>query len=150
MGRTAATCFLVHILVFVSSVAGGDAAAEVHEGGGHDLPADAALRVGVTYRPRECPRRAQNGDRIAIEFTGSLFKDRSVFDSSVWGDPFHFTVGAGQVIKGLDQGLLGSCLGETRKLVIPSAMAYGSRGAGPAVPPHSSLVYQVELVAFGA
>ena len=113
---------------------------------------DDTLRVGVTHRPLECQRRAQKGDRIALHYTGSLLEDRSVFDSSVsrGGEPFYFTVGAGQVIKGLDQGVMGSCVGETRKLVLGSNMGYGSRGAGPEVPPGSALIFDVETVALEA
>jgi FK506-binding protein 2 len=69
-----------------------------------------------------------------IMLQGSL-TDGSVFDSSYdRGDPFEFTLGNGQVIKGWDQGLLGMCVGEKRKLKIPAKMGYGERGSPPKIP----------------
>lgn len=69
------------------------------------------------------------------------------FDSSYKrGTPLKFTLGAGQVIAGWDQGLLGICEGEKRKLVIPSNLAYGSSGSPPTIPPDSALVFEVECI----
>lgn len=62
------------------------------------------------------------------------------------GEPFKFQLGIGQVIKGWDQGLIGICPGEKRKLHIPSDLAYGDVGAGDLIPPKSSLVFEVECV----
>ena len=58
-----------------------------------------------------------------------------------------FTLGVGQVIKGWDEGLLGACVGEKRDLYIPSALGYGSRGAGNVIPPNADLLFETELVA---
>jgi peptidylprolyl isomerase/FK506-binding protein 2 len=79
-------------------------------------------------------------------YTGTLL-DGSEFDSSVRRNkPFTFTIGAGRVIKGWDQGMLDMCEGEKRKLVIPSSMGYGDRGAGDKIPGGATLVFEVMLL----
>lgn len=74
-------------------------------------------------------------------------EDGTEFDSSYpRGQPLSFTVGAGQVIKGWDQGLLGMCEGEKRRLVIPPELGYGKTGAGDKIPGGSVLIFETELV----
>lgn len=76
-----------------------------------NLPADAKLRIGVKFRPTECVHKSLPGDRLSMHYTGSLRTDGSVFDSSLpRNQPFDFTLGSGQVIKGWDQG----CVSTTR------------------------------------
>lgn len=85
------------------------------------------------------------GDVVSVNYIGKL-QDGTVFDqSSAHGGPFQFTLGAGQVIPGWDQGLMGMKVGGTRVLVIPPTLAYGSQQVGP-IPPNSTLTFQVELV----
>ena len=81
-----------------------------------------------------------------MEYTGTLYKDGSQFDSSIGRSPFDFTLGQGQVIKGWDLGLLNMCPGEKRRLVIPSALGYGASGSGQKIPGGSTLVFTVELL----
>uniref|UniRef100_A0A7S1BXJ4 peptidylprolyl isomerase n=1 Tax=Corethron hystrix TaxID=216773 RepID=A0A7S1BXJ4_9STRA len=117
------------------------------QGDGTDLPPDSPIRIGVKKRPLDCPRRTTSGDSLSMHYTGSLYKDNKKFDSSYDRDePFKFVVGSGQVIKGWDQGLLNMCVGEKRKLVIPSDLGYGNEGAGTDIPAGATLVFEVELL----
>jgi len=114
-----------------------------------DLPPDASLRVGVKKRipENECTIKTQKGDLLSMHYVGTLRKDGSKFDSSRDRDsPFEFTLGSGQVIKGWDQGLLGMCIGEMRKLTIPSGLGYGDRGSPPKIPGGATLAFEVELL----
>lgn len=88
---------------------------------------------------------AQPGDAVAVHYTGWL-PDGREFDSSRGGDPFVFTLAQGEVIQGWDEGVAGMRPGGQRRLVIPSALAYGEQGAGGVIPPHATLVFDVELV----
>ena len=95
---------------------------------------------------------ATAGRRLTVHYTLWIYdpaqaelKGRLV-ESSAGGAPFSFTLGAGQVIAGWDQGFAGMRVGGRRRLVIPPALAYGSRGQG-SIPPNTSLVFDVELVA---
>ena len=91
-------------------------------------------------------RVVKSGDTISVHYTGRL-TDGTKFDSSVdRGTPFTFTIGAGQVIKGWDEGLLGMKVGEKRTLTIPADKGYGATGAGGVIPPNATLIFDTELV----
>ncbi|MFI4940622.1 MAG: FKBP-type peptidyl-prolyl cis-trans isomerase [Burkholderiales bacterium] len=94
---------------------------------------------------------AANGNTLTVNYTGWLYNATATnfkgteFDSSPSGQPFSFVLGAGQVIAGWDQGLVGMKVGGTRTLIIPSSLAYGASGNGP-IPPNAVLVFSVQLV----
>jgi FKBP-type peptidyl-prolyl cis-trans isomerase len=90
---------------------------------------------------------AKTGQTVDVHYVGTL-TDGKKFDSSRdRGQPFAFKLGAGQVIRGWDQGVPGMKVGGLRRLTIASDLAYGARGYPPVIPPNSTLVFEVELVA---
>ena len=101
--------------------------------------------VSHAYFPSSLPPNS----RPPTPLPQGTLTDGTKFDSSLdRGDPFAFTLGAGQVIKGWDQGILGMCVGEKRKLRIPADLGYGARGAPPTIPPGATLLFETELMGF--
>jgi peptidylprolyl isomerase len=90
---------------------------------------------------------ATKGRKVSVHYVGVAFSSGEEFDAS-WnrGQPFEFKLGQGQVIPGWDEGVQGMKVGGRRKLTIPSAMAYGARGAGGAIKPHEPLIFVVDLL----
>ncbi|OWM62761.1 FK506-binding protein 2-like [Punica granatum] len=125
----------VLILLALSALAYANASKDVKE-----------LQIGVKYKPEKCDIQAHKGDKVKVHYRGKL-TDGTVFDSSFEReDPIEFELGSGQVIKGWDQGLLGMCLGEKRKLKIPAKLGYGAQGSPPTIPGGATLVFDTELV----
>ena len=90
--------------------------------------------------------QAKPGDEVVVHYAGRLFNGKQFDASYSRGEPFTFKLGAGQVIKGWDEGVALLKVGEKIKLIIPSGMAYGAQGAGADIPPNSPLVFDVELI----
>ncbi|MGA8538245.1 MAG: FKBP-type peptidyl-prolyl cis-trans isomerase [Terriglobales bacterium] len=89
---------------------------------------------------------AQSGHQVKVDYTGWLTNGKK-FDSSVGtGKPFDFMLGAGQVIKGWDEGVVGMKVGGKRQLRIPPGLAYGAKGYPGVIPPDSTLIFDVQLV----
>jgi FKBP-type peptidyl-prolyl cis-trans isomerase FkpA len=93
---------------------------------------------------------ATKGQSVTVHYTGWLYNDGAQgtkFDSSKdRGDPFVFSLGAGMVIRGWDEGVAGMKVGGARTLIIPAALGYGARGAGGVIPPNATLKFDVELL----
>ena len=102
---------------------------------------DTTVGTGATPQP---------GQTCVMHYTGWLYKDGAKgakFDSSVdRGQPFEFSIGQGQVIKGWDEGVASMKVGGKRTLIIPPQLGYGARGAGGAIPPNATLLFDVELL----
>lgn len=119
-----------------------------------DMAEEATLQIEIIKNGYG--RAAEAGDLVTVHYTGWLYDDAAAdnrgekFDSSVdRGDKYQFSLGAGRVIKGWDEGVAGMLIGEKRVLTIPPDMGYGERGAaGGAIPPGATLIFEVEL--FGA
>jgi len=94
---------------------------------------------------------AKNGDKLSVQYVGVLYDNNKEFDSS-WGrdgKPLEVTLGAGQVISGWEQGLLGMKVGGRRKLTIPPDQAYGAQGQPPTIPGNATLVFEIDLKKIG-
>jgi FKBP-type peptidyl-prolyl cis-trans isomerase len=90
---------------------------------------------------------AKAGDNVRVHYVGKL-TDGTTFDSSRdRGQPFDFALGAGQVIPGWDEGVVGMRVGGLRKLTVPPALGYGAQGAGDKIPPNATLIFTIELLA---
>ncbi len=106
------------------------------------------LKSGLKYTDIEVGEgpAAVSGREVTVHYTGT-FPNGKKFDSSVDRDePFKFQLGAGRVIKGWDEGVAGMRIGGKRKLIIPSELGYGKRGAGGVIPPDAVLHFEVELL----
>ena len=108
-----------------------------------DIPFDLGIDDLVVGEGDE----ATTGNKVTVHYVGVSFLTGEEFDAS-WnrGQPFAFKLGQGQVIPGWDAGVEGMRVGGRRKLTIPSAMAYGARGAGGVIEPHEPLVFVVDLL----
>merc|ERR1712088_1140089 len=104
------------------------------------------LKVECLSKPDSCDKVARNGDMLEMHYTGTL-EDGKKFDSSYdRSEPFKFQIGVGQVIKGWEEGVLGMCVGEKRRLIVPPALGYGDQGAGDIIPGGATLFFDVELI----
>jgi FKBP-type peptidyl-prolyl cis-trans isomerase FkpA len=118
-----------------------------------DVPSSAAHSLEILDLQPGTGTALAAGQGAVVQYTGWLYEATAPdtkgkqFDSSLSsGQPFRFTVGAGQVIKGWDQGVVGMKAGGRRRLTIPAELAYGDSGAGGVIPPGATLVFDVDLV----
>jgi FK506-binding protein 14 len=104
------------------------------------------LKVEYVSVPESCDKKAGNGNTLTMHYTGTL-EDGTKFDSSYdRSEPFKFQIGVGQVIKGWEEGVLGMCVGEKRRLIVPPELGYGDQGAGEIIPGGATLFFDVELI----
>ena len=114
--------------------------------GGEVKETESGLKVEYLTKPESCDKVARNGDMCSMHYVGTL-ESGAKFDSSYdREEPFKFQIGVGQVIKGWEEGVLGMCVGEKRKLIVPPALGYGDQGAGDIIPGGATLYFEVELI----
>eukprot|EP00794_Sanderia_malayensis_P017399 gene17399-19142_t len=105
------------------------------------------IGIGLVSRPAYCERTTQRGDKLTVHFNASM-ADGKVFETTFKKSPFEFVIGNGQVITGFEYGLMDMCIGEKRRLTVPSKYAYGSTTFGAKVPGRITLYFDVELLDF--
>jgi FKBP-type peptidyl-prolyl cis-trans isomerase FkpA len=139
MPRTPASSLLLLLCIGLSACGGSTT------GPSNDVPySQTDLKVGTGAA-------AAFGNNLTVNYTGWLYDPSKpdgkglIFDTTLGAAPFAFTLGAGQVIKGWDQGVTGMQAGGVRRLVIPSSLAYGATRRG-AIPPYATLLFEIELV----
>lgn len=133
----------------------GETEAQTDAAAGTNAAEEIEIVPGLTMRKLEngYGRAAVAGDLATVHYTGWLYDADAPdgrgkkFDSSVdRGQPFQFPLGAGRVIRGWDEGVVGMLIGEKRELKIAPELGYGNRGAGSAIPPGATLLFEVELM----
>ncbi len=150
---------IIIVLLLVAAVAIAacsqkETAAPQTTGGRQVLPAEAkpvTTASGLTYIDLAVGNGPSPtaGKPVKVHYTGWL-ENGTKFDSSVdRGQPFVFTIGAGEVIPGWDEGIMTMKAGGKRKLIIPARLGYGAAGAGGVIPPNATLIFEVELLEVG-
>jgi FKBP-type peptidyl-prolyl cis-trans isomerase FkpA len=140
--------FFVVIGAFSVACGGGD-------GGGSTPTAPTVPSANVPFSTTDLQvgtgREAANGGRLIVNYTGWLYSSSAPdnkgaqFDTSIGRGPYPFVLGAGQVIRGWDQGIVGMRIGGVRRLVIPPELAYGAQGSGP-IPGNATILFEVSLL----
>jgi FKBP-type peptidyl-prolyl cis-trans isomerase len=143
--------------LFFASVIALASLAMIAQGGN----ADTSAPTKVTGAPKKTPggvsywdikvgtgAEAVKGMKVRMHYTGWLTNGKK-FDSSIGGQPYALTLGAGEVIKGWDEGIVGMKVGGKRQLKIPPDMGYGHPGYPPVIPPDATLIFDVELMSAG-
>ena len=127
-------------------------AAHAQMGGPQTMPEDGKYQVttasGLQYTDVTVGTgpEAKSGNTVTVHYTGTLTNEKKFDSSKDRGKPFTFNLGAGEVIKGWDEGVAGMKVGGTRLLRIPSDLGYGASGAGGSIPPNATLLFEVELL----
>jgi peptidylprolyl isomerase len=119
-------------------------------GGGSDSSSSGSTAGGETSAAESSGGEKTKPNEVTVQYVGVDYKNGKEFDSS-WSrnEPFSFTLGAGEVIPGWDQGVEGMKVGGRRELIIPPNLAYGEAGAPPAIGPNETLVFVIDLLEVG-
>jgi len=107
------------------------------------------MTCGVQYqlvRDSKGKKVARHGDTVGVRYKGMLLNGRQFDTNMPRGRPLYFTVGEGQVIRGMEEGIKGMSVGSRRNIMIPSNLGYGEKGSPPEIPKNADLVFEIELV----
>jgi len=144
---------LLSTLLGLATLAGAACMTDADAAGPADLPKAPVTALHKIDRSAGTGAEATPGKSVQVHYTGWLYDPNAAeghgkkFDSSLdRGQPFSFSLGAGMVIRGWDEGVAGMKIGGKRTLVIPAEMGYGARGAGGVIPPNATLIFDVELL----
>jgi peptidylprolyl isomerase len=164
-GRISILALCVALALAIAGCGGSDDSTSSSATTGAEQPADAS--VDLTKKPKVTvpngppPKQleekelvagdgaeAKSGDEVTVQYVGVGYKSKEQFDAS-WdrGEPFSFTLGAGEVIPGWDEGVAGMKVGGRRELTIPPGLAYGPSGSPPVIGPNETLIFAIDLVA---
>jgi peptidylprolyl isomerase len=144
-----------------SSTSGGESSTAAKSEGSAASQTNTKVKPEVTVPSEPAPKKltekeivegtgaeAKSGDEVTVQYVGVGYESEEEFDSS-WSrsEPFTFTLGAGEVIPGWDQGVAGMKVGGRRELIIPAELAYGPAGSPPAIGPNETLIFVIDLLA---
>ncbi|KAL0083562.1 hypothetical protein J3Q64DRAFT_1748161 [Phycomyces blakesleeanus] len=110
------------------------------------LPPPTKLLGGTIRAAPNCDRKIGANARITVHYKASVWGVKELFENTYKKEPIVYRLGRDKMLKGLEQGIEGMCVGEIRRLLIPADLAYGELGVPGVVPPNSALVYEVELI----
>ena len=133
----------------VSDASPASAPAGLPSSGERTAPAPSQASEGglkIEYLQSGKGATVKNGGTVTVHYVGTLLNGAKFDSSRDRNEPFSFVVGAGQVIEGWDQALLGKRVGDTLRVTIPPELGYGARGAGSAIPPNATLVFEIEVL----
>ncbi len=142
------SCQIVILVSLISLLGNFPQMASANQGAGSKNMSEVTTPTGLVYVDEVVGtgNSPSPGQTVSVHYTGWLTNGQK-FDSSLdRGQPFQFTLGQGQVIRGWDEGVAGMKVGGKRKLIIPPDLGYGSRGAGGVIPPNAKLIFEVQLL----
>ena len=145
MLRSSAGLVIVLMISLTVAACGGDSGTSPSPSTGSAPYSQTDLRVG-TGAEATVGRRATVNYTLWLYDSGRAENKGTLVESSVGRQPFVFTLGAGQVIRGWDQGVVGMRVGGSRRLVLPPELAYGAAGSPPAIPRNATLVFDIDLL----
>jgi len=102
--------------------------------------------IEVLFKPTDCSETAASGDTVNLHYIAKFANGQSFDNSRQRDTPMEVQLGANKIIPGVEQGVIGMCVGEKRKIVIPPELAYGNKGVAGIIPPKSTLVFEMELM----
>ncbi|CAM0142783.1 FK506-binding protein 2A [Umbelopsis sp. WA50703] len=112
----------------------------------HPVDPPTTLRLAVLRKSNKCPAKVSKGADVTLHYRAWRWNDEEPFESTYEGEPMKFTTDSKKVIPGLEMGIEKMCVGEVRRLLIPSDLAYGELGIPGLIEPNTNLVYEVELI----